>query len=854
MAGTSLELPVGFTFGGDTEAAHHYEIRDAAERSPAVGAPTAPTAPSGIAAPLGQGGAGGVYVARHRRNQILRAVKILLHDEPLFQKTFLNEIQSLSRLRHPNLSSIIEWGTMSVPDPRGSGHRSALYYVMDLVNGSELHDHIVQRQPNALALGSLLHQLFEVLHYLHSQDPPTLHCDVKENNVLVEQTSAGPILRLVDLGVAHRVRNPQSPSDTTFFAGTRRRLPASIVEEFLPGRAMGGHVPVGRLSDWCPALDLHLVGTMLDGLFFSEADRSIPQDRRRDLKSAIGEPAWRFFERFAGRLKFKAPTDTWSGPIVSARDAQSELQKLNPAFAKDLGVAELGAKSRGVKSITMPRSDRVVSSGRLLRLINHPLLQRLRDYLQLNFVHLIYPGATHTRFVHSLRAYDLARDVIASLLADEQFRENVTAAELEAVLLWALLHDVGHYPLSHMFEIFAQKSSAQSDGMALGDRRLFAYMLRLGDDVPEWAGNPTWDALMRAFRKYHPRVPSLLATIRESFDPDVARALQELAAPESLAPDAHGDTRPSLTILRGIVDGAMDVDKLSYLELDSHFSGAPFGHGLDRDAFLSSLCIAENPELGPVLAIEPKALPAVEEMLKAREWMFSRVYWNKYNRAIMAMFRRAIGTLLKQEHDRLDFNTFLEEHLFGSDLSAAADLAARYSAVAKSDLLFRVLHGRREVHRRLLAASQTDLHARALFRPIDKLGWTVVSRSLDGWEKIHLAEDRVRDVIAHQFGVEVAVDDLLIDFPGEFRQPQTNLWVRDGSRVRPIKDMSEVPDGLERTYDQRLRRLRIFVNRALEARLKERRSGRAVDSDVHDALRHACVAGLAKHADPETRW
>src|SRR5688500_14079178 len=86
-----------------------------------------------------------------------------------------------------------------------------------------------------------------------------------------------------------------------------------------------------------------------------------------------------------------------------------------------------------------------------LRLIDTPTFQRLRYVRQLGLAHLVYPGATHTRFEHALGAYHLARRTLDHL-EERGDLARIEPAERGAVLAAALLHDVGHYPFSHALE------------------------------------------------------------------------------------------------------------------------------------------------------------------------------------------------------------------------------------------------------------------------------------------------------------------------------------------------------------------------------------------------------------------
>lgn len=90
-----------------------------------------------------------------------------------------------------------------------------------------------------------------------------------------------------------------------------------------------------------------------------------------------------------------------------------------------------------------------VPKGIILRLIDHPYIQRLRRVRQLGLGYLVFPAAEHSRFSHALGALELAKRVLNNLLEKDT---TITKKEYEGTLIAILLHDVGHGPLSHTLE------------------------------------------------------------------------------------------------------------------------------------------------------------------------------------------------------------------------------------------------------------------------------------------------------------------------------------------------------------------------------------------------------------------
>jgi HD superfamily phosphohydrolase len=215
-----------------------------------------------------------------------------------------------------------------------------------------------------------------------------------------------------------------------------------------------------------------------------------------------------------------------------------------------------------------------------LALVDTPAMQRLRYVRQLGHAFLVYPGATHTRFEHSLGAYHLARRALIQLEAPE--------ADSLPIRLAALLHDVGHYPFSHALE---------EAGL--------------------------------------PRHEDLAARHLASGGP-LAAALEAIGvSPPVLLALIQGTSRSPLG---GIVSGSLDVDKLDYLSRDATMCGVPYGV-IDVDRLLTALTLDAA---GRGLAIHAKGLAALESLLFAKYQMYRNVYWHHAVRSATSMFKRLV--------------------------------------------------------------------------------------------------------------------------------------------------------------------------------------------------------------------
>ncbi len=224
-----------------------------------------------------------------------------------------------------------------------------------------------------------------------------------------------------------------------------------------------------------------------------------------------------------------------------------------------------------------------------LALIGTPEFQRLWGIRQTGFAHLVFPGANHTRLEHSLGTY-----WVASRFADHL---GLGRAETREVTTGALLHDLGHGPFSHtldgpMREVLGHSHETVSREMIEGD--------------PAGTG----------------RIPAIL----QKYDLD-PRGVAKLVDPRR---------RDRASWLGGILHGAIDADRIDYLQRDAHYTGVAHG-AIDAVRLLDTLRV-----LGGRLVFAEKGRSAVEGFLVGRALMYSTVYYHKTVRAAEMMAQAAV--------------------------------------------------------------------------------------------------------------------------------------------------------------------------------------------------------------------
>lgn len=599
--------------------------------------------------PLARGGAGLIVVLEDKRLSVKRALKVPRPREEQLVECVKNEAEHLSGIDHANIVKIHDVDEVQLADGR-----LFPYFVMDYVDQAKTMDawlaDELATQSGAQIVADVTAEaskklacIADALRYLHSI--MIIHFDIKPSNILVD--AYGRVV-LTDLGFAKSMSSEQASivvGFTKFYAHPDlRERTAHLSSE----NRVQAKLPPKRFT---PAWDIYAFGKTILHLL-SIVDQSFPDTVSYDYSFVnLHLLACRMLDgrnlslETTGRDRKQHPDD--AGPPATYREiwlnlrAQSDydaikctdsgevlvaLQELTQKTSLDKSIPELSA--RYVKRVHVSDRNPAAFSHRVKAIVEHPCFARLDQVRQLGLASSVYPGATHTRFEHSLGSFAVALRYVRALCDDPYnpfFRQVCSSDDLKVVLLASLTHDLGHYPLGHELEETHRE---------LSHERL----------TLDWLVNPTRDRHGHTLR-------DIIENAEWGWGITIEQLTRVLTSERTNLSLVEHDIKADM--LRGIIDGPIDVDKLDYLMRDTQNCFLPYGSQIDVDRLVANLTtIIISPQGGGKASIAlgtyDKGQSAAESTSFARYSLYQSLYWHHALRAARAMIRQASTNVKKK--------------------------------------------------------------------------------------------------------------------------------------------------------------------------------------------------------------
>ena len=395
----------------------------------------------------------------------------------------------------------------------------------------------------------------------------------------------------------------------------------------------------------------------------------------------------------------------------------------------------------------------------LFDVLQHPYVQRLGRIRQLGLSNFVYPGAMHTRFLHSIGAMHLMQEGILSM---KHKGVTITDSEATGAMVAILLHDIGHGPFSHVLEHTLVEGITHEE-ISLLMMEQINLDLSSKTEQQLWTTRPL-DLAIAIFKDQYPR---------------------------------H--------FLHQLISSQLDVDRMDYLCRDSFFCGVQEGR-VASERLLKMLNVVDDR-----LVVEYKGIYSVEKFLVARRLMYWQVYLHKTSVAAEQLLIKIL-TRAKELADKgvelfcsPSLHYFLYHHVKGKDFAIGSEAMKQYALLDDSDVLsaIKAWMSCEDKTLSLLSAAFTN---RQLYRG------RLLTEPLSEQEKAMLTRHYV-DVLgiapedAHYFFVEhVSTSNTYSE-----KDDSIDILYNDGS-VRDIASASEILD--LRSLTRKPKKLYLFQFRA----------------------------------------
>lgn len=255
------------------------------------------------------------------------------------------------------------------------------------------------------------------------------------------------------------------------------------------------------------------------------------------------------------------------------------------------------------------------------KIIDSRLFKRLQSIKQLSIANWVFPGSEHTRFIHSLGVMYIA-DKIACRL-------GLSPKDRKIVRLAGLLHDIGHYPLSHVCEFPYKKSP----GSFPTKHYCRAINAQIQDRISLFSMDASWQFMKRSTGCHHEQIGAHIVTNNSEIRQIIIDECGEEAI-DIISDMITGNVERPTTdpLLVQILHSELDADGIDYLMRDAMFSGTSFG-SFELDQLIGCMEIGEwddGTKTQRILCITPKGIAAADQYLINKFFSYSQVVFNKH--------------------------------------------------------------------------------------------------------------------------------------------------------------------------------------------------------------------------------
>lgn len=282
--------------------------------------------------------------------------------------------------------------------------------------------------------------------------------------------------------------------------------------------------------------------------------------------------------------------------------------------------------------------------------MNTQLFRRLQSIKQLSVVNWVFPGSEHTRYIHSLGVMHIVDKMAISM--------KLTNRERRILRMAGLLHDIGHYPLSHVGE-FPYKKEDPADLLTARERSEFCrkvnervvktindFDIKKETNLMEGSGGLHHEAVGAAIVKNNKQ-------IRKIVEDELGKGAAEIIADIITGNVEREETDPMKRtdpLWVQMMHSELDADGIDYIMRDSASAGTNFG-ACEIDQMIRCLTVGTLADGTRIMCVRPKGIPAADQYLINKFFHYSQVVFNRHIVICEMMAMKVIGWM--RHHNRI---------------------------------------------------------------------------------------------------------------------------------------------------------------------------------------------------------
>lgn len=276
-------------------------------------------------------------------------------------------------------------------------------------------------------------------------------------------------------------------------------------------------------------------------------------------------------------------------------------------------------------------------------IIELPIFKRMQSLKQLSLTNWVFPGAEHTRYMHSLGVMYIA-DLMAINLKDESYNLKYNDAQRQLLRLAGLLHDIGHYPLSHVTEY------VYNDNLLGEDDTLLSHNKKIKADIDKLASDNSSLTDYMKDRYSKPMHHETMGTKVITYNEEIKRIIKKYCPfikIEDIQDIIVGcvTRNPDISAMVQLIHSELDADGIDYVMRDATFSGTSYG-GFELGLLLRNLVVRKYNGID-IVGVRPKGISVVDQYLISKYFAYTQVIFNRHVAIFDAMAEMFSKTLIK---------------------------------------------------------------------------------------------------------------------------------------------------------------------------------------------------------------